>query len=192
MTTYSGFYCLCFNMLNKLQKINSEGDIPQQYRGTPIGDLIGYQNLFRKHREYSRAQILIGMCMDNRKHLNIPEKFAYIIRTGGANLRYSEFNVSYAIAVGEISHIALIGHDQCGMVNLASKRLQFTEGLKQIGWDAVTAEDHFSHFAPLFEIGNEIDFTRSEAKRIRMRYPEIEIAPLYYRVDENKLYVIKE
>ena len=40
------------------------------------------------------------MCMDNRKHLHIPDNFAFIIRSGGANLRYSEFKVSYAIAVG--------------------------------------------------------------------------------------------
>ncbi|MCF8359493.1 MAG: hypothetical protein K9H26_12080 [Prolixibacteraceae bacterium] len=130
--------------------------------------------------------------MDNRKHLNIPEKFAYIIRTGGANLRYSEFNVSYAIAVGEISYIALIGHDQCGMVNLISKKEQCVEGLVQIGWEPDMAKDHFMHFAPLFEIGNEIDFILSEVKRLRIRYPKVEVAPLYYRVDENKLYVIKE
>lgn len=94
--------------------------------------------------------------------------------------------------MGGISHIALIGHDQCGMANLISKKEQCVEGSVQIGWEPDMANDHFMHFAPLFEIGNEIDFTRSEAKRIRMRYPEIEVAPLYYRVDENKLYVIKE
>ncbi len=60
--------------------------------------------------------------MDNRKQLNIPNNFAYILRTGGGNLRYSEFKISYAIAVGGVKALALIGHNRCGMVNLMNKR----------------------------------------------------------------------
>ena len=77
--------------------------------------------------------------MDNRKSLRIPDNFAYIIRTGGANLRYSEFKVSYAIAVGNVEHIALIGHNNCGMVNLVSKKEQFINGLvDKAGWEKRT------------------------------------------------------
>jgi carbonic anhydrase len=133
------------------------------------------------------------MCMDNRKHLHMPDNFAYIIRTGGANLRYSEFKVSYAIAVGGVRHIALIGHTQCGMVNLIARKEQFIQGLvKGAGWQARVAEDHFFHFAPMFEIGNEVDFVSSEVKRLRLRYPEIVVAPLLYRVEDNRLYLIQE
>ena len=46
--------------------------------------------------------LLVGMCMDNRRHVYIPDNFAFIIRSGGANLRCSEFKVSYAIAVGQV------------------------------------------------------------------------------------------
>ena len=67
--------------------------------------------------------------MDSHKRLRQPENFAYIIRTGGANLRDSEFEVSYAIAVGGVTAIALIGHTHCGMVNLISKRESFVQGL---------------------------------------------------------------
>jgi len=56
--------------------------------------LIRYQDFAAPHKQYVSAQLLVGMCMDNRKQLKIPENFAYIIRTGGANLRYSEFKVS--------------------------------------------------------------------------------------------------
>lgn len=56
--------------------------------------------------------------MDNRKKLNIPENFVYIIHTGYANLRCNEFQVSYTIAVGQVEYIALIGHNHCGMINL--------------------------------------------------------------------------
>ena len=81
------------------------------------------------------------MCMDNRKHLRMPDNFAFIIRSGGANLRYSEFKVAYAIAVGGVKAIALIGHTNCGMVNLVARREQFVQGLiDNGGWDRASAE----------------------------------------------------
>jgi carbonic anhydrase len=99
--------------MNRLIAVNSKLDIFEQYIDTPIGKLLEYHNLYQNFENYSRAQFLICMCMDNRKHLRIPDNFAYIIRTGGANLRYSEFKVSYTIAVGNVKHIALIGHNNC-------------------------------------------------------------------------------
>jgi len=131
--------------------------------------------------------------MDPRKHLRMPENFAYIMRAGGGNLRYSEFKVSYAIAIGGVSAIALLGHTNCGMVNLMSRREQFIAGLVQNGgWDREWAEQHFLHFSPMFEIGNEVDFVLSEAKRLRLRYPKMLVAPLLYRVEDNRLYQLKE
>ena len=43
-----------------------------------------------------------------------------------------------------------------------------------------------------FEIGNEVDFVLSEVKRLRLRYPKILVAPLMYRVEDNRLYLIQE
>jgi carbonic anhydrase len=91
--------------MGELISINSIEDILPEYRKTPIGLLLEYHNLNRPFNTYDKAELLVGMCMDNRKHLNIPDNFAFIIRAGGANLRYSEFKVSYAIAVGQ-SHCA--------------------------------------------------------------------------------------
>lgn len=174
-----------------INPINSVSDIDPEFRETPIGLLLEYHNLNRKFDTYSSAQLLIGMCMDNRKHLTIPDNFAYIIRSGGANLRYSEFKVSYAIGVGKVSHIALIGHSNCGMVNLAARKKEFIEGLTSVaGWDNDKAEEHFLHYAPLFEIGNEVDFIMSETERLRLRYPKVKVAPLYYKVEDNRLYSI--
>ena len=131
--------------------------------------------------------------MDNRKHLNIPDNFAFIIRTGGANLRYSEFKVSFAIGVGGVKHIALIGHNNCGMVNLVSKKETFIEGLiTNAGWTREAAEEHFQNFAPMHEIGNAADFVVSESARLRKRYPKIQIAPMMYLVEDNRLYLIEE
>ena len=179
--------------MDRLTAISTKEDIPQHYRETPIGLLLEYHNLNRPLDSCSKAQLLIGMCMDNRKHLRIPDNFAFIIRSGGANLRYSEFKVSYAIAVGDVHCLALIGHNNCGMVNLVSRKDMFIQGLmKNAGWDKEIAEEHFIHFSPMFEIGNETDFVLSEAKRLRLRYSKILIVPMLYRVEDNLLYLLKE
>jgi len=177
----------------RLIPITKREDVLPAYLNTPIGLLLEYHNLARAFDAYTRAQLLIGMCMDNRKHLRIPDNFAYIIRAGGANLRYSEFKVSYAIAVGGVKSIALIGHTQCGMVNLAARRDLFIEGLiENAGWSREKAEEHFDRFEPMFEIGNEADFILSEAKRLRLEYPKILVAPLIYKVEDNLLYLLNE
>lgn len=179
--------------MDQLISINSVEDILPEYQNTPIGLLLEYQNLNRSFVSYDEAQLLVGMCMDNRKHLHIPENFSYIIRAGGANLRYSEFKVSYAISVGKIKHIALIAHNKCGMVNLQARKNEFIQGLvRSAGWTQERAEEHFTNFAPMFEIGNEIDFVVSEAKRLRVKYPKIMVAPLYYQVETNRISIVKE
>lgn len=179
--------------MNRLIPVSKKEDILPQFQHTPISLLLEYHNLGRDFDHYQNARLLIGMCMDNRKHLFIPDNFAYIIRSGGGNLRYSEFKVSYAVAIGEVSAIALIAHNHCGMVNLISKKEQFIDGLvSRAGWERERAEEHFMNFAPLFEIDNEIDFVLSEANRLRKKYPKILIAPLLYRVEDNLLYLIDE
>lgn len=179
--------------MDRLIQVSKEQDIDLKYMNTPIEWFLAYHNLGREYKTYDKAQILIGMCMDNRKYLRIPDNFAYIIRSGGGNLRYSEFKVSYAIAIGGISAIALIAHNDCGMVNLFSKKTDFTEGLvEKAGWNREWAEEHFMHFWPMFEIGNEIDFVLSETQRLRLRYPKILVAPLFYNTEDNQLYQINE
>jgi len=176
-----------------LKAVESIEDIPAVYRGTPISNFLEYHNLNRPFETFTSAQILIGMCMDSRKHLHIPDNFAFILRAGGANLRYSEFKVSYAVAVGGVRALALIGHTQCGMVNLVARKNAFIQGLVEgAGWDAVRAEEHFGQFAPMFEIGNEADFILSEIRRLRERYPKLVMAPMIYKVEDNRLYLLEE
>jgi carbonic anhydrase len=179
--------------MDHLLPVQTLDDIIPEFRQTPIGLLLEYHNLNKAFDTFEKAQLLIGMCMDNRKHLHMPDNFAFIIRSGGANLRYSEFKVSYAIAVGQVRHMALIGHNNCGMVNLISRKDEFVKGLVETaGWEKEKAEEHFMHFAPMFEIGSETDFILSETKRLRLRYPKIQIAPMLYLVEDNQLYFIKE
>ena len=179
--------------MHQTMPIRTARDIPEAYRDTPIGRLLEYHNCARPFEAYTQAQLLIGMCMDNRKHLTIPDNFAFIIRAGGANLRYSEFKVSYAIAVGGVAAVALIGHNQCGMVHLAARRDAFIDGLvARAGWTAAQAEEHFAAAAPLFEIGNAAAFVLSETQRLRARYPAVQVAPLMYNVEDNRLSLLAE
>ncbi|MEF9935017.1 MAG: carbonic anhydrase [Clostridium sp.] len=178
---------------DKLIKVLREEDIPSKYRGTPVDLLLRYHNLRETFDKYTNAKILVGMCMDNRKHLHIPDNFAYIIRSGGGNLRYSEFKVSYAVAVGGVEAIVLIGHNNCGMTNVVSKEDKFISGLvERCGWSEETAREHFRNYLPMFEIGNEVDFVVSEAKRLRDKYKGMLVAPLLYKVEDNLLYLVKE
>lgn len=177
----------------QIKKITNIEQIPACYQGTPIEKLIKYQNLGADFDRFEDAQMLIGMCMDNRKQLRLPENFAYILRTGGGNLRYTEFKVSYAIAIGKVKYIALISHNHCGMVSLVSKREEFIKGLcDNAGWTRERAEEHFMNYAPIFEIDNEIEFAIKEAKRLSDKYHGITVVPMLYTLEDNMLSLIYE
>ena len=77
--------------------VNYRDDILPEYRGTPVEALLEYHNLGRAIGTASAPQMLIGMCMDSRKSLRIPNDFAFVLRTAGANMRDNEFRISYAI-----------------------------------------------------------------------------------------------
>lgn len=178
--------------MSRLHAIRSLEDIDPALRDTPISRLIEYQNLNRPFDAYTSSNLLVGMCMDSRKHLRIPENFAFIIRTGGANLRYSEFRVSYAIAVGGVRYIALLAHNQCGMVNLMERRELFIQGMVDgAGWSRERAVEHFNQFVDEHEIGNEVDFVIAEAARLNRQYPKIQVAPFIYRIEDNLIYSVK-
>ena len=184
------------NMVNatskyKLKSILSEADIPQNFLDSPFADLFRYNNLNKVHKDYDKAELAIVMCMDNRKQLNIPGKFAFILRTGGARISGNEFKLSFAIGAGDIKHVALIGHTNCGMVNLTSKKEKIVKGLvENAGWTKEQAENHFNSFAPFFEIENETDFVVSECYRLKEKYPKISFLPILYKIEDSKLYVI--
>lgn len=175
-----------------LVRISNENEIFLKYKNTPIEQLFKYHNFGKTFEKPSKAELLVGMCMDNRNQLKIPNNFAYTLRTGGGNLRSIEFKISYAIAIGRVKCVALIGHDNCGMVNLISKKQRFIEGMvENAGWTEKQSEEHFMTFAPIFEIQNEIDFLMYETKRLREKYPKVLIVPLFYKIEDNLLYLLE-
>jgi carbonic anhydrase len=172
--------------------VNYLDDILPEYRDTPVGLLLEYHNLGRAVGSMPAPQVLIGMCMDSRKSLRIPNDFAFILRTAGANMRDNEFRISYAIAVGGVRTIVLIAHTDCGMARLQQRREQFIHGLMDAaGWDEARATKHFEDSAPRFGIRDEVDFVLREAERLRAIYPRIAIVPFLYRVEDDLLYQLK-
>jgi len=174
--------------------VRSAGDIFEKYRHTPVERLLRYQNLAEPLPPGAgHAEILIGMCMDHRKDLTLPNEFAYVLRAAGGNLRGSEFEISYAIAVGGVSTLALLAHSDCGMTNLGHKREAFIRGLTaRGGWDEASASRQFAEYAARYEIGDPIQFVSAEAVRLRHVYPGVMIVPLLYTVEDDLLVQIDE
>ena len=153
----------------KLKPVNSKKDIPRAYKGTPIGLLLKYQNLGRPFKECRKAKLLVGMCR----------------RTSSLSL--GPVGKPYGRAIGGVRHIVLIGYNHRGMGNLVSWKEDFIKGLiNGSGWTRERAEEHFMNLAPMYEIENKIEFSAAARKR----YPGIIIAPLYYKLEENKLFCI--
>ena len=177
----------------RLIAVYSPANVLPRYRGTPIERLFMYHNLGHPAPVYERAEILIAACMDNRKGFRIPEKFAFIIRTAAGNLRDNEFRTAFAIGVGGVRAIAIIGHTDCGMAGLRRRRRAFVDGLvANAGWAEEDAERFFDENAPRFEIESEAGFVAAEARRIRGLYPKVLVAPLLYKVESGLLYQVEE
>ena len=180
-------------MTGSLLAVRDRNHIVPGYRDTPIADLLAYHNLAAPHRRYDQAELLVGMCMDHRQRFRIPDGFAYILRVGGARILRLEFQISFAIAIGGVQAIAVVGHDQCGMVDLAARRPEFIRGLiTKAGWSRRKAETHFDSLAEQFEIGDATLSVLREATQLRQKYPTVTVAPLMYRLSDGLLYQVDE
>ena len=166
-------------------------DLLPRYRNTPIEALLAYHNLGVEAEPYDSAELVVAMCMDNRKRLRLPDRFAFVVRTAGVDLEGLEFQLSVAIAVGGVGAIALIGHDDCGMAQLKNVKQQFVEGLvERAGWSAEDAERHYETSVEPFAIGDPVHSAAHQASALAERYPRVPVAPLLYKVGDGLLYQI--
>lgn len=178
----------------KLIDANRAEDILPVYRGTPVEELLRYHNL-REPRPTDNEvpKMFIAMCIDFRKFLVVPNDYAYIMRTAGARLRGNEFELLYAIAVGGVSTVVLIGHTDCGMTRVINQRDQFVAGLgERAGVAEETAGEIFDTFAPEYAIEDPVKAMVAEAIHLRSLLSGVMIAPLLYRVSDDKLVQILE
>lgn len=180
--------------MTRLVPVDSVSDILGAYRGTPIEGLLRYHNLSEPLPSTSRrAELLVGMCMDDRKDLVIPNEFAFVLRAAGGNFRDHAFDISYAVAIGGVTAIALLAHTNCGMVGVRRKRSAFIKGLVvRGGWDEQRAAEHFDESVALYEIEDALTFVLEETNRLGAAYPAVLVAPLMYRVEDDRLLQIED
>jgi carbonic anhydrase len=180
--------------VQRLVEVNTRDDIFPQYLGTPIELLLRYHCLGEPQPDSSgQPQMFIAMCIDHRKRLSIPNEFAYMLRTAGTRLLGNEFELSFAIAIGGVSTIALIGHTQCGMTRVLEQREQFIQGLvKRAGVTPEVARAHFDASAPGYAITSPVDSILHKAKVVQKHLPDVLVAPLLYRVEDDQLAQIND
>ena len=174
-----------------LKRVAGKSDILELHRGTPIADWLRYHNLWEGPHSYEAPKLLIVTCMDYRIHLHVPERFAYVLRLAGANLRHREFDLACVLAFAGIRHVCLVGHTDCAMESLKDKREVFASGLQRVGgWSKTGAELQFDLCAPRLNLPNVIDFILFEGAWLERRFPGILVAPLIYDVKDGALYQI--
>jgi carbonic anhydrase len=173
----------------RLVPVLAEADILPEHLGTPFEWFLRYHNLGEPLPPTSgRAELLVGMCMDHRKDLTLPNEFAFVLRAAGGNLRGREFDISYAVAVGGVTALALLAHTDCGMAHVTEKRAAFVAGLvERGGWGEREAAAHFDECVPRYEIGDPLGFVVAEADRLRARYPGLRVAAFLYQVEDDRL-----
>ena len=179
-------------MAVRIHPVRAFWELPQAWRGTPVEDLLGYQNLSKPFRRHERAELLVGTCMDPRIVLRIPEGFAYVLRTAAGNLAPVDWNVSYVVGAKGVRFVAVVGHTLCGAVGFAGKHPEYEEGLVQnAGWTPERARRHVAERAGVFAIDDAAAFAAREARRIEAEYPRIRAAALLYDVGDHTLAVVE-
>ncbi|MBY0549772.1 MAG: SulP family inorganic anion transporter [Candidatus Obscuribacterales bacterium] len=177
---------------NRLVGIERIEDIPGSIRGTPFEDLLACQNFFDPDAKTSGTEMIIGLCTDYRAQGHLPKTCTFVVRSPGANMQDSEFSIALAISSG-VKFMALVVHNRCVMSNPFERRERFVTMLQEEhAWSAEKAETFFEQKAGALEIEDPIDFAISEASRLRTLFPSLRVVPLFYNVDNDKMYVIKD
>lgn len=167
-----------------LAAVRTEADILPAFRGTPVADLLRFQNLGgagAATTTWQRPVLLVATCIEQPTPLRLPPGFAISLHTAAASLKRDPFKVSWAIGVAGVKAIAIVGHDDCRLTELRNHREQFVvQMIEAAGWERPAAEQHFDHWADLFAVEDPAGFAAAEAARLRERYPRVLVAPLLY------------
>lgn len=172
----------------RLQPIASPGDIPIEWRNTPIEKLINSENFGQKIPEGKSPELLIAACIEFRYALPIPRQFAYVIRRASGRLVGSEFSISYVLSAG-VRHVALIGHNDCGMTKVLEKQDDLIRALIEQGWSPDRAQDFIHSQSARHMMKDELDGLRREYVRLRRLFKRLTIAPLFVDLHDTMLYV---
>ncbi len=179
--------------LARLAPVDSIDDLPDELRVSPIKTVFECQNLGQINIAVpDTPQLIIGMCIDYARSLHLPRDFAYVIRREGANMQGAEFALAVAMLNG-ISHMALIAHGSCAMSTTSGLRKRFIQTLMENhGWHVAQATKMFDDHMRSKEIDNEIDFVLEETDRLGRVFRGLIVVPLFYRSDNDRLYLIRD
>jgi SulP family sulfate permease len=177
---------------SRLRAVTSEEDIPEFLRPTPISGVLKSQNLLTVDSvPNDSVNLILGMCMDYRKQIQLPGNCAYIIRSPGANMKESELGIALAVAAG-IRHMALITHNNCLMTDPFANRDAVIRSLvDECGWNHDDATNLFDRKAHADSIGDPIAFAIAESARLEALFRGLTVVPLLYSVDDDRLYLIE-
>lgn len=175
----------------RLDPLESREDLPALWLDTPIEELIGAHNFGKEIEGASQPRLLIVSCIEFRFTPQIPNNFAYVIRSAGgrmSNLAGSEFALSYIFAKG-VRHIAIVGHNDCGMTKVDEFKPSLIEALIDQGWKKEKAAAFIEENAGGFAMDDEIESLRREFLRLRSLFNNVVIAPLFVSLSSNRLHI---
>lgn len=146
---------------------------------TPIQTLLQSHNHGIPFAPFAKPVLAVVTCMDFRIHLQMPENFAFVLRTGGANPEPAEPYLAFSVARMGIGAIALIGHTDCAM--------QYPDPyvLNHLPTDEENIRRYRAQIAAL-AIGEVELFTRRQARRLGEQLG-LPVVPLLYRVEDRRL-----
>lgn len=175
---------------DRLYEFHTEDDIPLEWRGSPIEEVILSQNFGRPIQTSGNPELLICTCIEFRYALPIPRMYAYVIRRASGRIIGSEFSVGYTLSKG-VKHLLLIGHNDCGMSKVPEAAPSVVQAFVEQGWSEDAARIYVHKHGIRHAMGDELDSLKDEYLRLRAIFPKLVIAPVFVCLHDNKLYLPK-
>lgn len=176
--------------MGRLLELTSREHIPPDWRDTPVESLIMAQNFGWPIQGAGNPELLISTCMEFRYALPIPRMYAYVIRRASGRLIGSEFSIGYALTMG-IQHIAMIGHNDCGMTKVCEASSRIVDAFVNQGWSREIAQEYVNKNKVRYLMEDELDGLEQEFVRLVGLFPKLTIAPLFTCLYDNRLYLPK-
>lgn len=176
------------NYGSRISKMTDPEGIPPEWKGTPIEDLIAAHNFDKPIEPSESPRLLIVSCIEYRFSPQVPHSFAYVARKAGSRLIGEEFSLAYTAAKG-VKHIALIGHNDCGMTKVNQAKPLLIDALVDQGWDKTAATLYVNANAPSHMIGDELESLEIEFKRLSELFRKVTIAPLFVSIASSHLHI---
>lgn len=172
----------------RLAPIQLKSDVPERWRKTPIESLILAHNFDEPIESQAQPKLIVATCIEYRFVPKIPSSFAYVIRRASGRLIGSEFSLAYVLAKG-VKHMALVGHNDCGMTKVLEHKDAMIGALVEQGWHPERATEYINQQAGRYMIADEIDTLKQEYLRLKRLFSKMEIAPLFISLANGKLYI---